>query len=190
MQSNKGIGRQNVEFDAMDRLAKEWRRLQLTAVVDDDYPEVRHDYEGACRDFLAACKANGRAIEGQPARLIVTLCGSTRFPDAFELAAAHLGMMGCIVLSVAMYGHADQPRGAKHLCLDGDEKAPEKQNLDRLHFDKIAISDAIFVVNVGGYIGSSTRREIDFARSLGKRVDYLFATGQPLRDPTAPAAQE
>lgn len=109
-----------------------------------------------------------------PNRMVVTLCGSTRFPDAFEMVAAHLGMMGHIVLSVAMYGHADQPRGAKHLCSDGDEKTPEKQNLDRLHFDKIFMSDAIFVVNVGGYIGASTRREIEYASSLGKRIDYLF----------------
>jgi hypothetical protein len=78
------------------------------------------------------------------------------------------------VLSVVMYGHADQPRGSKHLCSDGDEKTDEKQNLDRLHFDKIAMSDAIFVMNVGGYIGLSTRREIEYAKSLGKHVDYLF----------------
>jgi hypothetical protein len=107
-------------------------------------------------------------------RMVITLCGSTRFPDAFEIVAAHLGMMGHVVLSVAMYGHADQPRGAKHLCSDGDERAAEKRRLDGLHFDKIAMSDAIFVVNVGGYIGSSTRREIDYARSLGKRIDYMF----------------
>lgn len=53
---------QNDEFDAVDRLAKKWKLLQSTPVVDDDYPEVRHYYEGAVRDFLAACKANGRTM--------------------------------------------------------------------------------------------------------------------------------
>lgn len=106
--------------------------------------------------------------------MIVTLCGSTRFPDAFEIVAAHLGMSGHIVLSVSMYGHADQPRGAKHLCSDGDELTAAKQKLDDLHFRKIDLSHAIFVINVGGYIGSSTAREIRYAKSLGKSIYYLF----------------
>ena len=54
------IALQNKEFDALDKLAKQWRRLQMTPVVDDDYPEVRHDYEGALSTFLTACKKNGR----------------------------------------------------------------------------------------------------------------------------------
>jgi hypothetical protein len=52
--------RQKAEFNAADRLATELRRLQMTPIVDDDYPEVRHDYESAVRSFLEACKANGR----------------------------------------------------------------------------------------------------------------------------------
>lgn len=53
---------QNDEFDALERLCKRWRALQLTAVVDDDYPEVRHYYEAALNAFLAACAANGRTL--------------------------------------------------------------------------------------------------------------------------------
>ena len=106
--------------------------------------------------------------------MIITLCGSTRFPDAFEMVSAHLGMKGHIVLSVSMYGHADQPRGSKYLCNDGDENTIEKKNLDKLHYRKIDLSHAIYVINVGGYIGSSTRREICYAKSLGKTIYYLF----------------
>lgn len=54
---------QRSEFDAADEFAKQVRRIQMTAVVDDDYPEVRHDYESALRDLLKACEANGRHIE-------------------------------------------------------------------------------------------------------------------------------
>lgn len=51
---------QNAEFDALERLMATTNGLFQTAVVDDDYPEMRHRYEGALHDFLQACKANGR----------------------------------------------------------------------------------------------------------------------------------
>lgn len=105
---------------------------------------------------------------------VTTLCGSTRFPDAFELVAMHLGLRGRVVLSVAMMGHTDRPEGARFLCSDGDESTAEKQALDELHLRKIDLSDGIFVVNVGGYVGKSTLREIAYARKRGKSVEWLF----------------
>jgi hypothetical protein len=54
--------KQSKEFDAMDYLAVCYRAIQMTAVVDDDYPRVRHNYESAVRGFLEACKANGREV--------------------------------------------------------------------------------------------------------------------------------
>ena len=45
--------------------------------------------------------------------------------------------------------------------------------MGELHFQKIEMSDAIFVVNVDGYIGESTRKEIEYAKSLDKEVMYL-----------------
>jgi hypothetical protein len=105
---------------------------------------------------------------------ITTLCGSSRFPDAFALANMHLTMQGRIVISLGCFGHADYPVGARHLTSDGDESTPEKAHLDQIHFRKIDISDGIFVVNPGGYIGSSTKREIAYAQSLGKTVEWLF----------------
>lgn len=105
---------------------------------------------------------------------VVTLCGSSRFPDAFALANMHLTMKGCIVIGLGCFGHADYPTGAKFLTSDGDESTAEKQHLDTMHFRKIDISDAIFVVNPGGYVGSSTKREIAYARSQGKAVRWMF----------------
>lgn len=52
------------EFDAADKLSNQLRRLNMTAVVDDDYPSVRHDYESALRDFIEAMKNNGRFETG------------------------------------------------------------------------------------------------------------------------------
>lgn len=51
---------QSDEFDAVDELAKQWRRIQMTPIVDDDYPEVRHDYESATRTLIEAYRNNGR----------------------------------------------------------------------------------------------------------------------------------
>ena len=106
--------------------------------------------------------------------IVTTLCGSSRFPDAFALANMHLSLMGRIVIGLTCYGHADLPTGARFLTSDGDESTPEKQRLDQLHFRKIDMSDGIFVVNPGGYVGSSTKREIAYAQSLGKTVEWLF----------------
>lgn len=57
---NERIEKQNVEFDAVAELAAQYRRITLTAVVDDDYPEVRHGYESAMRTLIDAIRANGR----------------------------------------------------------------------------------------------------------------------------------
>jgi hypothetical protein len=54
------IAYQTAEFDAVEKLAEQYRRLSLTAVVDDDYPAVRHDYENALKALLEACAYNGR----------------------------------------------------------------------------------------------------------------------------------
>lgn len=105
---------------------------------------------------------------------VITLCGSSRFPAAFHMANAHFSMLGYVVISLGLYGHADQPEGARFLTSDGNETTTEKRNLDQLHFRKIDISDGIFVINVGGYVGSSTKREIEYARSQGKFVEWLF----------------
>jgi hypothetical protein len=86
----------------------------------------------------------------------------------------HLSLRGCIVIGLGMFGHADEPRGARFITSDGDENMPEKQGLDQLHFRKIDLSDGIYVCNVGGYIGSSTRREIAYAEQHGKTVEFMF----------------
>lgn len=106
--------------------------------------------------------------------IVTTLCGSTRFSEAFALANMHLSMLGRIVISVAMFGHTDQPQGSQYLCGDGASSHPGKQALDTLHFRKIDLSDGIYVVNPAGYIGESTRREVSYARRLGKTVEWMF----------------
>lgn len=110
---------------------------------------------------------------------VYTLCGSTRFPQAHDLANLHLSTQGHIVIPLGMHGHADEPQGARFLTSDGDESTAVKRALDRLHFAKIDRSDAIYVINVGGYVGSSTKREIAYARAHGKAVEWMFPDAIP-----------
>jgi hypothetical protein len=112
--------------------------------------------------------------------MIITLCGSTRFPEAFDLANMHLTMQDHVVISVGMKGHADDPPGSRFLCSDGDERTVAKQRLDELHFEKIDMSEAIYVINVAGYVGNSTKREIWHAKSAGKKVMWMFPDAIPM----------
>ena len=97
---------------------------------------------------------------------IVCLCGSTRFMDAFHEAGWQLTLDGYIVLTVGVCKHAED-HGGEAL---GDEVAAR---LDELHLRKIDLADWVLVLNIDGYVGESTRREIDYAVAQGKRVTYL-----------------
>jgi hypothetical protein len=109
-----------------------------------------------------------KALEaGRPK--IVCLCGSTRFHKEFVKANYDETMAGSIVLSVGFYPHAS---GEIHGEEIGATPA-QKQALDDLHFRKIELADEILVLNVGGYIGLSTGREIYHALTQGKLVRYL-----------------
>ena len=102
-----------------------------------------------------------------PARpTVVTLCGSTRFMDAFFEVGWQLTLQGKIVLSVGVCKHAEDHGGE---ALGGDVC----ERLDELHWRKIDLSDEVMVLNVGGYIGESTQAEIEYAERVGKRVLFL-----------------
>ena len=103
--------------------------------------------------------------------MIVCLCGSTRFMDAFFRANYEETMSGRIVLSVGAYPNAGGIHGQTVGC------TPEQKiMLDALHKRKIDLADEILVLNVGGYIGESTRSEIEHARKRGKKIRFLEAT--------------
>jgi hypothetical protein len=98
---------------------------------------------------------------------IITLCGSTKFRDEFIAEQKRLTLEGNIVISVGLFGHS------------GDNEVwseSTKEMLDDMHKRKIDLADEIFVINVGGYIGSSTRSEIEYAIKTNKAVNYLETT--------------
>ena len=92
---------------------------------------------------------------------VITLCGSMRFSPEFERLAAELALAGHVVLAPTALDPATE--------LDAEQRA----RLGRIHLQKIAMSDEVLIVNVGGYVGESTRREIEHARSRGLVVRFL-----------------
>lgn len=93
----------------------------------------------------------------------VCLCGSTRFKETFHDVYARETLDGNIVHSVGVFGHSD-----------GVMWTPEKKKeMDDLHKKKILLSDEIVVINVGGYMGDSTKSEIKYALDNNKAVRFL-----------------
>lgn len=94
---------------------------------------------------------------------IITLCGSTKFKDAFIEAQKKLTLQGYIVISVGLFGHS----GDDEVWDDG-----VKEMLDDMHKRKIDMADEIMVIDVDGYIGESTESEIEYAKSQGKFISF------------------
>ena len=96
-------------------------------------------------------------------RKVITLCGSSAFKDDFVRVNGELSLKGNVVITLAIFGHAD------NIPLTSEQKAL----LDEIHLRKIDLSDEIYIINKGGKIGSSTRKEIEYARANGKGEKYL-----------------
>lgn len=94
--------------------------------------------------------------------MIITLCGSTRFKEEFERVNKELTLKGHIVISVGVFVHQGETISEY-----------QKVKLDEIHKRKIDMSDAIYVINKNGYIGSSTQGEIEYAKETGKKVFFM-----------------
>ena len=139
---------------------------------------IEHSKQPRRRDeYLAMVQADRKTLAEEIERLrkwerpkgfpeVVCLCGSTRFMDAFHATGWQLTLDGYIVLTVGVCKHAED-HGGEALGQDVADR------LDELHRRKIDLADWVMVLNVGGYIGDSTRGEIEYAKERGKMVVYL-----------------
>lgn len=91
---------------------------------------------------------------------IVTICGSMKFVEQMKKVAVKLEIENKYIVIQCVY-------------IDDKLNEEEQNILSELHYKKIDISDAIYVVNVNGYTGSSTAKEIQYAKTLGKEIMYL-----------------
>lgn len=97
---------------------------------------------------------------------IITLCGSTKFKKQFEEANAALTLQGNVVISLGFF---EQSEG---MTITSEQAALFEQ----IHYRKIDLSDEIFVIDVNGYIGESTAKEIEYAKKHGKSVRFYTTT--------------
>ena len=102
---------------------------------------------------------------------VITLCGSTRFKKEFMETQKRLTLEGNIVISVGLFGHSRDSEVWENM--DEGTITKTKKMLDDMHKRKIDMADEIFVIDVGGYIGDSTKSEIEYAKGKGKVVRYL-----------------
>lgn len=98
---------------------------------------------------------------------VITLCGSTKFKKSFELVNAYLTLRGNVVISLAFFEQSEGITISKE----------QAELLEKIHYRKIDMADEIFVIDMGGYIGDSTRKEIEYAKEKGKRVTYFSKSG-------------
>ena len=118
-----------------------------------------HEYHDVVADYHTVGAA-------QPE--IVVLCGSTRFKDVWYAEGKRLTYEGRIVLSV---GDLDTSQAARDVNVPISDEL--KRQLDTLHLRKIDLATRVHVLNVGGYVGESTRREIEYAKAHRKTITYL-----------------
>lgn len=94
---------------------------------------------------------------------IITLCGSSKFKLIFRKIEKQLALKGYLVISLSIFAHYDNIYLTEY----------HKEILDKIHRKKIEISDIILIININRYIGKSTKKEIEYAKKLGKKIIYL-----------------
>lgn len=93
---------------------------------------------------------------------IITVCGSYKFRKEMVEVTEKLALQGnCMLTPIEL----SKPNKEAYT-----EK--EAEIFDKMHKEKIKLADAILVVNVNGYIGDSTKTEIEYAKLLGKEILY------------------
>jgi len=98
---------------------------------------------------------------------IICLCGSTKFKDLFLKHQKRLTLQGIIVLSVGLFGHADNEFNTVI--------TPEiKIMLDQLHLRKIDLADEVHIICPGNYIGESTSKEITYAMEHNRPITMVY----------------
>ena len=102
-------------------------------------------------------------VDGMEQNPIITICGSTKFKEEYLEYVKELSEYGAIVLYCPIFTHADDIALTEDLV----------KLLTEAHMKRIKMCDIVFIINKNGYIGDSTKQEIEYAISLGKEIVYM-----------------
>jgi len=138
--------------------------VRLDSLLTSTYDAIRK-FDGQ-RVQVIVRKIGAAPMTARPT--IVCLCGSTRFIETFAIKMWELERSGVIALGCTLLPSSYCPVD-DHFA----EHEEVKDQCDELHKRKIDLADEILVLNVGGYIGDSTRSEIEYAEAHGKPVRWL-----------------
>lgn len=102
------------------------------------------------------------SMRNNPQEKFITMCGSARFYPIFEKLVNVMKSKNVIPLSPERFN------------IDAEDLSDEDYiRLHQLHTRKIDIADMVLIVDIGGYIGDITKEEIEYAKTVGKRILYL-----------------
>jgi hypothetical protein len=146
---------------------EEAREAMCQDVLETDTGDSERQALVKCLDQLIFDEESGK-WKKWPFPTIVCLCGSTRFMEAWQKANLEETLAGRIVLSIGCNTKSDAD-----LQRMGELSAEKKIELDELHKRKIDLADEVLILNVDGYIGASTRSELEYAREHFKTVRFL-----------------
>ena len=150
----------------MSKITQQEKSLRWLANMFPEVEEPKDESDKISNAIHRYCTAGADLINKFTNKKynVITLCGSTKFKDEYIKVQKELTLKGNIVITVGLFGHS----GYNEVWEPG-----VKEMMDDMHKQRIDMSDEIFVINVGGYIGESTQSEIEYARSKGKRIAYL-----------------
>lgn len=159
-----------LSYDRLENLLKSRRVISQEAKIEDIKLGFNHIEFKIVGDGWITFKENEPVteIKKEFKPKIICLCGSTKFYKEFQRANYEETMVGNIILSVGFYPHSSQEAHGETIGITPEQKL----ELDELHKRKIDLADEIYVLNIDGYIGESTRSEIEYAKKAKKLIRY------------------
>lgn len=120
------------------------------------------------RDYKSFLSTLPEEKEEKKGGKIICYCGSLRFKEQFqEMELRSLNEGNIALLPCCMFVDIERKFG----------KVGYKEKADEIHKRKIDLADEVYIINPGGYVGESTRNEIEYAQSKGKRIKYYSVDG-------------
>jgi len=140
--------------------------FSLLALCNETGIDAENALQGALKKYAERFAQKGEISSSKKKVKSVVICGSMRFAKEQMRAAEDLELNHGYCVIQCIYGENDRKFTGK-----------EALTLDKLHKQKIDMADAIYIVNIGGYIGASTRSEIEYAKDKGKEIMYHESCG-------------